>query len=369
MIPPVFSTIAQLLYPQEHAFDFARIVAEMKTVLTRLTVDSLRAGPVQVEWDQDDLVYFDVADTRILLAFVEFGRDSQSTCLTLSVGPGDRLCRAASHHAVLCSRLVERIEARFAPAATLWQEVEGPVDADVVDGLFNSLPNLTFAPTPIRADLRKPGSGMAVPYPPDLRADQRQTSNGPGTPDLSPPKLGGDQRQVPRATATPAPQPVVLSDRHQQLPHSPAPTLPPRHPGSVCWQNPVRMAWMPSGWLRPPTGRRAASPPAPETSNCANDVPDLPRPRDETLVRLREALYPANRQDSAAPSTQIRLATHCFNATLILVWLPMGAAVMTYSILKGEDFRLSSRLMAAVGAILTVAHSPYGSVVRAMAGV
>lgn len=108
--------------------------------------------------------------------------------------------------------------------------------------------------------------------------------------------------------------------------------------------------------------------PVAEPPTCANDVPHLPRLRDDTLIRLREALYPSNPQDLAAPSTQIRLATHCLNATLILVWLPMGAAVMTYSLLKGEDFRLSSRLIAAAGTILTVAHSPYGSVVRAMAG-
>ena len=68
MIPPAHTTIAQLLYLEVQAFDFARIVAELETVLTRVPGDPARAEPVRIIWDSDDLVTFDMAETRILLA-------------------------------------------------------------------------------------------------------------------------------------------------------------------------------------------------------------------------------------------------------------------------------------------------------------
>ena len=57
------------------------------------------------------------------------------------------------------------------------------------------------------------------------------------------------------------------------------------------------------------------------------------------------------------------------NATLIVVWAPLGAAVMTYAILRGEDMRLSGRLMAMTGTLLALAQSPIGHSMKAMAGV
>jgi hypothetical protein len=98
---------------------------------------------------------------------------------------------------------------------------------------------------------------------------------------------------------------------------------------------------------------------------AANSQPDLPRQSDPNLTMLRTALYP---DDNGPPySTQMRLAVHCLNATLIVVWAPMGAALMTYSILKGENMRLSSRMMALAGTVFALAHSPVGSTVAAMA--
>jgi hypothetical protein len=104
---------------------------------------------------------------------------------------------------------------------------------------------------------------------------------------------------------------------------------------------------------------------------AANDQPDLPLPHDAELARLRLALYPPEPVSEEGPqySTQMRLAAHCLNATLILVWSPLGAAVMTYSILRGEDMRLSARTMAVAGTLFALAHSPLGQTVAVMAGV
>ena len=82
---PAPSTIAQVLYPNEMALDFARIVSELDLVLSRL-----RGGDaVHVGWDCDDLVTFDIADTRILLACIDYGTYDRKACLMVSVGPRD----------------------------------------------------------------------------------------------------------------------------------------------------------------------------------------------------------------------------------------------------------------------------------------
>ncbi len=99
---------------------------------------------------------------------------------------------------------------------------------------------------------------------------------------------------------------------------------------------------------------------------AANDQPDLPRPSDIDLARLRLALYPPD-PEAPAYTTQMRLAVHCMNATLILVWIPLGAAVMTYALLRGEDMRLSGRLMAVTGTMLALAQTPMGQTMAAMA--
>ena len=82
-----------------------------------------------------------------------------------------------------------------------------------------------------------------------------------------------------------------------------------------------------------------------------NDRPDIPAPRDPELARLRDALYPP--EDDAPPphlvSPQMRLAAHAMNATLIMVALPVGTAMLTYSVLRGENMRLTSAALVATG--------------------
>ena len=90
---------------------------------------------------------------------------------------------------------------------------------------------------------------------------------------------------------------------------------------------------------------------------AANDAPALPMPLHEHLARVREALY--DHPDDTAPaqtgptlSPQMRLATHAMNATLVIVAFPVGAALTTYSLLRGSDIRISAQAMAIVGAIV-----------------
>ena len=74
------STIAQLLFADEKALDFARIVSELDAVLTRL-----RGPDMAVAWDCDDLVIFDMPDTRILLAWAEVGDEEVAGAVACAV--------------------------------------------------------------------------------------------------------------------------------------------------------------------------------------------------------------------------------------------------------------------------------------------
>ncbi|MDT8856065.1 hypothetical protein RNZ50_13785 [Paracoccaceae bacterium Fryx2] len=101
----------------------------------------------------------------------------------------------------------------------------------------------------------------------------------------------------------------------------------------------------------------------PAAAPCAgNDRPDLPCPQLEQMQRVRDALYPAPEPagPAAKPSTPMRLAVHTVNATLIVVSLPVGAALMTYTLLRGEDMQLSARVMAVTGTLVGLSHSPLG---------
>lgn len=68
----------------------------------------------------------------------------------------------------------------------------------------------------------------------------------------------------------------------------------------------------------------------------------------EERARLRSALYPPEEPVALAdrPSPQLRLAAHAMDATLIVVAPPVGAALMTYGILRGSDLVRSGRAMA-----------------------
>lgn len=89
-------------------------------------------------------------------------------------------------------------------------------------------------------------------------------------------------------------------------------------------------------------------------------------PMDPDLIRLRAALY--EEEDDEKPSAQMRLAVHAMNATLIMVWMPLGAAVMIHGMVRGEDMRLASRLMVLTGSVGALLQTPMGQNVVAFSG-
>lgn len=78
--------------------------------------------------------------------------------------------------------------------------------------------------------------------------------------------------------------------------------------------------------------------------------------RDD-LQQLRACIYaPTEEQleSEARPSVPLRLATHAISLSLIATALPVGAAMMTYNLLKGEDIKVTARLTTLTGLALAV---------------
>ena len=263
MIPPVRSTIAQMLVPHAQAFDFARIVAEVERLLS-----ARPAGPVSVDWSCDDLVTFDLNDCSILLACAEFEpagspsaddraadqrqpgqrqpahrqpahRHRRETCLTVAVGPSIAQSLRSEDHATLCSRLVEQIQSRFSPSAVLWHEVPGWVDADQVEDLLTNLPPQALDPQGFSRHAPAPptlGAGWLAPptlAPPTLALPtQSPTTLAAATlapPTLSPVTLAASTSAATTPAAATLTTPTLAAPTQPPLPLATPTSLPPVH--------------------------------------------------------------------------------------------------------------------------------------------
>ena len=309
MQSPVQSTIAQVLFAPSSTLNYARIVAELEAVLTRMKPDALTTT-----WDCDDLVFFDLAETRIGLGYAEFEASPIASCLTVSVGPRHKAGSGLdAGFDVLCSRIVERLQTLYLPLAVLWNQTAEEISADLFDAMTESLPVMPQALPPVGAlpdPLWRTGHAAAITSP------------------------------APRTVPALAPAGVLSS-------------VPPSVPASAFG--------VPDRLPQHPVHQR------PQVALAANDMAPAVMRHTAKLTRTRTALY-QDEEGEAPMSTQMRIAVHCLNATLIMVWMLFGAAVMTYSLLKGEDMRLSGRIMALTGTFLALAQSPLGhSVAAAMA--
>lgn len=73
------------------------------------------------------------------------------------------------------------------------------------------------------------------------------------------------------------------------------------------------------------------------------------------LRTLRDHIYHADPSDTETnPSVPLRLATHAIGLSLVVTALPVGAAMMTYNLLKGEDIRATARLTTLTGLALAI---------------
>lgn len=131
------SRLAELLFKDVPLCDFARTVAELQSVLTRISGDA-----PQLTWDCDDVASFDMPGLRILLSHSESPYPGFATRLVVSVGPSPIAAlpdRPPLAHADICARLVSRLKERCEPAEVRCSDIRGVVTAETIDQLFEGL--------------------------------------------------------------------------------------------------------------------------------------------------------------------------------------------------------------------------------------
>lgn len=84
----------------------------------------------------------------------------------------------------------------------------------------------------------------------------------------------------------------------------------------------------------------------------ANDTPDLPSPKMTEAERLRKALYPEDIEAAKNPQEMPlphRLSIYTLNTSLLIIALPVGAAMLTYNALGRESLTATARAVAITG--------------------
>jgi hypothetical protein len=97
----------------------------------------------------------------------------------------------------------------------------------------------------------------------------------------------------------------------------------------------------------------------------ANSQPDLPRRPATETEQIRAALYPEDTQ-TPQQTVRMRLAASTMDITLMVVFLPAGAAMMTYGLMRGGNVTSSARMLALTGALIGLSQLPFASQLAAL---
>lgn len=286
--PPVVTTIGQLLYDRPPPLNFARLVADLDAALAGCAVAGRRLA-----WDHDDVAILDVGSSRIALGHEAGLTGGAEAVVTVMVGHGPDPgadAALALRQGALARLIAERIASRFPPREARWSESDEVATPELFDRLNEpfAVPQARPAPVPRPAVRRlRPARGLD-----ELAEVPRLLARVDAT--LAARRAG---RSEPRAASAPA-------------------------CGTAT--GPV------DGWG---DDRLAA----------------LPRSQPSGLQPVRAALY-AGPEDLYEPlSPMLRLAAHALDASLMVVALPVGAAMMTYSLGRGPNLRVSAQMLAVGG--------------------
>ncbi|NAZ35549.1 hypothetical protein [Rubellimicrobium sp. CFH 75288] len=280
------TTIGQLVYPEPPRLNFARLVSDLHAALSGCGVQD-RA----LAWDHDDVAIIDVGGSRVALSLAEDLGRCKGAAITVTTGFGldDRGgdTRLAQRQAVLARLIAGRIAERFPPAETIWTDSPEIATSDLFDRLNDALAQRLDAEESERTR-RKTRE----------RSNRARRLREPA--DVEPILARLERRLASRAAADQA-------RREGREPPSPEADA---GAGGETAPPPLRSGWLEAAEVR------------------------------ETLAALRAD----NR-----PSAPLRLAGHMMDATLMVVALPVGAAMMTYGLVRGGDVYRSGRMLALCG--------------------
>ncbi|MDA3888583.1 MAG: hypothetical protein PF443_07230 [Allgaiera sp.] len=342
------STSVSLLYNERPVLNFAADVTRLEKALRGTFEDTM-----QLSWDHDDIVVIDIDGSRVVLGYWEAAeagdpqREGCAAAVVLSVGPGPDWraeTRLSRFRKALCQSVAAGIIERHPADLVRWNDLQGVFTLEDFDLMIDQAVDSWHGQD---AEAIIPGGmddSLQVEAEADSEAKTGDTSDA--GPDATP---EGARRGSGRFGAVPVRR--LMERLETEIPDN-APMRLPDMPLPL-----AESADQADGAEGPSELELAAR--ADFAKLVANDTPDLPAPDLPQLDRIRDALYPVD-EHAGRPELVQRLAIYTANTTLMLVALPVGAALMTYNVLGGEDAKLTARTMALTGAAIGLMHSGFG---------
>ncbi len=302
------TSVAHIMFGPCSDINFAHVVGEMQRTLT----DCMET-PYSLEWKQDDVAIFDLETTRIVFAIDSYAAREEmsghySGCLMVSVGPGlsgRESVRPGAAHDSLCQLIVRRISGCYDVAEVIWRETDMRMTEETIDTLIGDVPVPESAEIILEAEPAEERLYTHDDVIP-LRKTRKISFRAVDEADID---TAGSSLSVAEEDANKA---------REQLPDY-----------KEMFQS------------------------------VANTVPDLPRTDLVRLNAIRAALYASDDEaetlQQASPHT--RLAATAMDVTLVIVCLPVGAAMLTYHVLKGGELRRSAQMMTVTGLFLSAAQT------------
>ena len=337
------STITVLCYARDTAFDIHMLATDLSKAAWTAN------GGVRLDMPDPDFALCDTAGMRVGIARVDMHRAFPGsvtarhypTCLLLCVGPGDTMPDAltAARFTRVRDELAGRIQDSAAADRMLMFERAGSFDAEVLDAVVDDIRghlDKVLAPRhhPVFAEIQ---AGLDVALAEDMRVNETVVAAAPAVAAAS--AASAATTEI-RTMGAPRPEEIVQdlasrvdaelarlhrartafdmaeasAERRAQQSHRMRLIVPRLFPG---------MPPSATGLFRMPGKRQAAGADYP-------DYDHMPANADE-----RPLLH--------------RAAVNALNVTVMTIALPVGAALLTMSVLGREDMLFSSRVTAVTG--------------------
>lgn len=320
----MFGRTARVVYADAQPWDFVQVAEDLHHTLSQLDGTDVSFG-----WEGAATAVFNVSGVRILLRTDDCNGDTL-TCLTVAVelSPNGSDPGLGTVCETTCASVIDHLQRRYPGVTTMQHRQTEPVAH--------------------RLQARRIAAVPSLPEP-------------PGSPALDDVSLAGASGMLNSAESAE----VLRAHRGE---------------GPKTSQHPIRASFARSGRTgartRAATARARGGAYFTTSAKSSGpfprivDEPSLPVSHDVEFARVRSAFnYVEPEVPSLRLSTPLRLTTHALNASLIMVWAPLGAGVMAYSLVRGESTRFSGRMVVLTGLFAAALNTPFGQYMSTMIGV
>lgn len=353
------STIAALCYATPSELNFPALAAELEEVLRNNP-----ALDVRVSSQYDDFITLDLSGLRICLAFCDFSKEFKDVealrpyaeSLVIAVGTREDMpCDGPlfERRKFVFDGLVERVETHHPPDRFLRIELVEAFSEDLYDAVIEHIWQVlqdetdVSQTTPAPVPMEEPMEEYAACAPsatanPDNEEHTVRATARPVT-DIMPDDVFDDlarrydaERSNRRTDPFIATQTAMVEPEPEPKPVPIRPTHPAIHADRA-------------------------------RSGTRRNRPRAAPIRDKVWLQnagIRMALYPPENdlpQPAQAKPLLHRAAIHSMNASVIAFSLPLGAAVLTYTVLGRESFEFSGRMAALTGFIMGTSQTQLGA--------